>query len=115
MKIHEFKRPWFLFNGHMETIWPSLFRKVKAPGYRRERIQTPDDDFLDLDWLQSGNKRLVIISHGLEGDSSRHYVAGMALALSKNDWDVLAWNFRGCSGEINRSVDNPAALLAAPR
>ncbi len=95
------KRPWFLPNGHCETIWPSLCRKVPMPAYRRERIATEDNDFLDLDWLQSDRSRLVIISHGLEGDSHRHYVTGMAQALSAAEWDVLAWNFRGCSGEIN--------------
>ncbi|MDH3999282.1 MAG: alpha/beta fold hydrolase [Desulfuromonadales bacterium] len=96
------KRPWFLPNGHLETIWPSLCRKAPTPRYRRERITTADDDFLDLDWLQAGRKRLVIISHGLEGDSHRHYVTGMARTFAAESWDVLAWNFRGCSGEINR-------------
>lgn len=102
MNIPTYKRPWFLFNGHFETIWPSLFRMVPKPAYRRERLATDDDDFIDLDWLQSGNSRLVVISHGLEGDSCRHYVAGMANAFHGSNWDVLAWNFRGCSGEINR-------------
>lgn len=102
MGLPPYKRPWYLFNAHLETIWPSLFRRVEQPSYRRERITTTDDDFLDLDWLQLGHSRLAIISHGLEGDSRRHYVAGMANALAANDWDVLAWNFRGCGGEVNR-------------
>jgi predicted alpha/beta-fold hydrolase len=75
---------------------------VPQPPYRRERIYTDDDDFLDLDWLQSGHKRLVIVSHGLEGDTNRNYVTGMAKAVNDAGWDVLAWNFRGCGGEINR-------------
>jgi len=102
MLIPTYKRPRYLCNPHLETIWPSLFRRVEQPSYRRERITTTDDDFLDLDWLQSGHKHLTIISHGLEGDSRRNYVVGMANALSANGFDVLAWNFRGCSGEINR-------------
>ena len=102
MHLPPYKHPWYLSNGHFDTIWPSLFRRVKPPAYRREKIETIDDDFLDLDWLQSGHKRLAIVSHGLEGDSRRHYVAGMAKALEANGWDVLAWNFRGCGGEINR-------------
>lgn len=102
MNISDYKYPWFLPNGHFQTIWPSLFRKVPKPAYQRERIATKDNDFLDLDWLQAGCKRLVIISHGLEGDSGRHYVVGMANAFHGHGWDVLAWNFRGCSGEINR-------------
>ena len=102
MQLPPYKQPWYLCNGHLETIWPSLFRRVEPPLYRRERIATSDDDFLDLDWLQPGHKRLAIVSHGLEGDSHRHYLAGMAKALAANGWDVLAWNFRGCGGEINR-------------
>lgn len=102
MPVPPYKRPWYLCNGHFETIWPSLFRRVGTRPYRRERLATADDDFLDLDWLQPGHERLVIISHGLEGDSSRHYAAGMARALATNGWDVLAWNFRGCGGTINR-------------
>ncbi len=102
MDLPHYTRPWYLPNAHLETIWPSLFRRVVQPPYYREQIVTADDDFLDLDWLQSGHKHLVIISHGLEGDSRRHYVAGMANALAGNGWDVLAWNFRGCGGEPNR-------------
>jgi predicted alpha/beta-fold hydrolase len=102
MTLPVYKRPWYLFHGHLETIWPALLRRVPPPVYRRERIQTDDDDVLDLDWLQAGHKRLVIVSHGLEGDTRRPYVTGMAKALHDVDWDVLAWNFRGCGGEINR-------------
>jgi len=79
-------------------------RVLLAPPYRRERITTPDDDFLDLDWLQKDSDKLVIISHGLEGSSDRAYVKGMAKALHDNGFDIAAWNFRGCSGEINRQL-----------
>lgn len=99
-----YKPPFFLFNAHLETIFPSQFRKVKLPPYQRERIDTPDRDFIDLDWLKRGSKKLVIISHGLEGDSTRPYVKGMAKALSENGYDVLAWNYRGCSGEMNKAL-----------
>ena len=102
MTLPVYKRPWYLFHAHLETIWPALLRRVPPQPYRRERIQTDDDDFLDLDWLQAGHKRLVIVSHGLEGDTSRHYVTGMAKAVHGAGFDVLAWNFRGCGGEINR-------------
>jgi predicted alpha/beta-fold hydrolase len=102
MTLPAYKRPWYLFHAHLETIWPALLRRVPQQPYRRERIYTDDDDFLDLDWLQTGHKRLIIISHGLEGDTSRHYVTGMAKAVHGEGFDVLAWNFRGCGGEINR-------------
>ncbi len=68
----------------------------------RERIRTPDDDFLDLDWRGRHASRLAILSHGLEGCSRSIYVRGMMRTLSAAGWDCLAWNFRGCSGEMNR-------------
>lgn len=99
-----YKAPLFLFNAHLETIYPSLIRRVVTLPYVRERISTPDDDFLDLDWIRQGSDKLLIISHGLEGNSTRPYVKGLAKAASVHGYDVLAWNFRGCSGEINRQL-----------
>jgi uncharacterized protein len=93
--------PWWLCHGHLQTLYPFFLRRVAPVHYRRERIATTDNDFLDLDWLHSGQKRLAVISHGLEGSSRAKYVRGMGLALLEQGWDVLAWNFRGCSGEPN--------------
>lgn len=97
-------RPKWLFNGHLETIYPSLFRKVEAPKPVRERISTSDGDFLDLDWYRQGKAKLVIISHGLEGNSTRAYMLGMVNSFLKNGYDVLTWNFRSCSDEMNKQV-----------
>ncbi len=96
--------PPLMKNGHVQTVFPSLFRKIKGVTYTRERIVTPDDDFLDIDWSRHGHRRLAIVSHGLEGDSDRTYVKGMVRALNHFGWDCLAWNFRGCSGHINRRL-----------
>lgn len=93
--------PAYLFNGHLETIIPSLFRKVTDVTYSREKIDTPDADFLNLDWSKVGSSQLLIISHGLEGDSERHYVRGMVKLFNSNKIDVLVWNNRSCGGEIN--------------
>lgn len=99
-----YKPPFFLFNAHLETIFPSQFRKVKLQPYQRERINTPDHDFLDLDWLKQGSQKLAVISHGLEGDTTRPYIKGMAKACYDNGYDVLTWNYRGCSGELNKAL-----------
>ncbi len=96
--------PAFQYNGHLQTIFPSMVRRVSGVTYDRERITTPDNDFLDLDWVLNGGSKLLVISHGLEGDSYRSYVRGMAKKFNKVDWDTLAWNYRGCSGEINRQL-----------
>ncbi|HEY5825159.1 MAG TPA: alpha/beta fold hydrolase [Cyclobacteriaceae bacterium] len=97
-----YKAPFYLFNGHAETILPSIFRKIKDTTYQRERFELSDGDFLDLDWLKTDSDRLVIISHGLEGNSERHYSKGMAKYFAAHQWDALAWNCRSCSGEMNR-------------
>ncbi len=91
-----------LGNPHIQTIWPSLFRKVRRLRWKRERLNLADGDFIDLDWLSQAADRLLVIAHGLEGNSRRPYVAGLARAALRGGWDALAWNFRGCSGEMNR-------------
>ncbi|MCA9735115.1 MAG: alpha/beta fold hydrolase [Deferribacteres bacterium] len=99
-----YEPPQLLANGHLLTIYPSLFRKLPLPEYRRERIPTPDEDFLDLDWSSVGARRAVVISHGLEGSTERPYIVGMVHAFNKAGWDAVAWNFRSCSGEPNNQV-----------
>jgi len=61
------KPPFYLFNGHLETIIPSVFRKIEGVNYQRERLELVDGDFLDLDWLTQASDRLIILTHGLEG------------------------------------------------
>jgi predicted alpha/beta-fold hydrolase len=92
------------FNGHMQTVWPSIFRRVNFNYQWRERLELPDGDFVDLDWTFStpAKKKLLVITHGLEGDSGRHYVKGMARLFAAQGYDVLGWNCRSCSGELNR-------------
>ncbi len=97
-----FGAPFFLRNGHVQTILPVLLPRRVRTTFVRERLELPDGDFLDLDWLRRGASRLAILAHGLEGSSTQTYIRGMAAALATAGWDVLAWNFRGCSGEPNR-------------
>ncbi len=97
----DFKPPIWQIGGHLQTIYPSAFRVVPVV-YTRERVDLPDGDFLDLDWVKNGHKKLVVVTHGLEGDSSRHYVTGIIKKFTDHGYDGLAWNSRSCSGEINR-------------
>lgn len=78
-------------------------RKVQGIVYQRERLTLQDGDFVDLDWLENGKNRLVILTHGLEGDSNRQYIRGTAKLFAENNYDVLAWNCRSCSGEMNQA------------
>ncbi|WP_339755121.1 YheT family hydrolase [Algoriphagus aquimarinus] len=99
-----YTRPKWLFSGHLETIYPSLFRRVSVPNPVKERISTSDGDFLDLDWYRQEKHKLVIISHGLEGNSTRAYMLGMVNSFLQNGYDILTWNFRSCSDEMNKQV-----------
>ncbi len=98
-------RPPFPFtSGHLQTIYPTLFRRTPLTNPVRERLDTPDGDFLDIDWHKSGTgevNRLAIISHGLEGNGRKKYPLGMARHLTEAGWDVICLNFRCCSGEPN--------------
>lgn len=111
MPIYEntlYPAPFFLPGGHAQTLYPALFRALDLPACTVQRITTPDNDFLDIDFHHvtpgSPKKRLAIVSHGLEGNSKRSYVKGMVRALVRAGWDVAAWNFRGCSGAPNRTL-----------
>ena len=97
--LHYRPPPW-LRNGHVQSVWPTLFRKVPMVEPEPEVIATPDDDELHLDWYRQGSDRLAIVSHGLEGHSRRPYVLGLTRALLREGWDVLAWNFRSCGGLV---------------
>jgi uncharacterized protein len=101
-----YRPPAWLIGSHAQTIYPSLV-KGRAPPLRRERLGTPDGDFIDLDWLDAHPRRttstpLVVLFHGLEGDSSSHYARALMRRLKAIGWRGVVPHFRGCSGEPNR-------------
>lgn len=95
---------YFFKNGHLNTMYSSLFRKVKSLPFQRKRIETPDDDFLDIDMLENESKKIVVLCHGLEGSSASKYIMATAALLSAKGYAVAAMNYRFCSGEINRQL-----------
>jgi predicted alpha/beta-fold hydrolase len=99
-----YQAPRWLRGGHAQTIYPALFLRGRLPRYRRERWNTPDADFIDLDFLDAaaaGAPRVVLF-HGLEGSSSSHYAVALMRALGRAGWNGVVVHFRGCSGEPNR-------------
>lgn len=100
-----FRPAWWLRNRHAQTIWRRVIGRTPSLTYRRERLETSDGDFLDLDWLDPPPRPtspLVIVLHGLEGSSRAKYVLGLLVEASARGWDGVAVNFRSCSGELNR-------------
>lgn len=99
--------PKWLPGGHAQTIYPLLI-KPDSPPYRRDRWETPDGDFIDLDWKEvagqppDANAPLVALFHGLEGSSNSHYAISLMRAVFALGWCGVVVHFRGCSGQINR-------------
>ena len=89
-------------NRHLESIIPSVFRKVDLPAPKEGIAELPDGDFLEFDHYGSGSKHLVILCHGLEGNSRKAYMLGMAKAMLQAGFDVVAWNYRCCGKQVNR-------------
>lgn len=104
-----FNPAWWCPGPHFQTVWRKLFGKVAVLPLNRERWETPDNDFLDLDFLDppspevNGIQRpIVLLLHGLEGSSRTKYILGMLGRIRQCGWRGVALNFRSCSGEINR-------------
>jgi uncharacterized protein len=122
----DYHAPAWLRGRHLQTIWPSLLAPRPLPAYRRERWDTPDGDFIDLDWAlldqgdsarntaggtmgntahttaRSAPRPLLALFHGLEGNSDSHYSRTLMAAANDRGCDGVVIHFRGCSGELNR-------------
>lgn len=97
-----FRPAWWLPGGHLQTLFPTLFRKRRPPPLQRERLELDDGDFLDLDWTREQPGPLVLLLHGLEGSLHSHYASGLLAALTASGLQSVQMYFRGCSGEPNR-------------
>ena len=127
----QYRAPRWLPGGHAQTIWPALFSRRHdgtPPDWTRERWDTPDGDFIDVDFLAGapqsatgrsradsppsrggvgmplpGGRPLLVLFHGLEGDRTSHSSIAFASAARARGWDMALPHFRGCSGELNRA------------
>ncbi|MBP6338755.1 MAG: alpha/beta fold hydrolase [Vitreoscilla sp.] len=105
--LQGYAAPRWLPGGHTQTIWPALFARRfagAAPQFDRERWDTPDGDFIDVDVLRSpapGYAPWLVLFHGLEGSSNSHYAQAFADVAAQRGWHFALPHFRGCSGELN--------------
>ena len=97
-----FASPWWLPGGHLQTIVPSLLAPPGVP-LHRERWDTPDGDFIDVDFCGDARaEQRLVLFHGLEGGSDSHYARSIAAHALAHGWRLAMPHFRGCSGELNR-------------
>jgi predicted alpha/beta-fold hydrolase len=100
-----YRPPWWLPGGHLQTLYAVLFARRPRVIYHRERWETPDGDFLDIDWLDvpaSPERALVVLFHGLEGASSSQYAHALMGEVGARGLAGAVVHFRGCSGTPNR-------------
>jgi uncharacterized protein len=101
----------WLPGAHAQTIAGRYIRPPHGVHYHRERLDTPDGDFLDLDFatvdgapVLAEDAPLCVIVHGLEGSAQSSYVLETSRALAEHGIRAVAMNFRSCSGEPNRTA-----------
>ena len=99
-----YRSPWWCPGGHLQTLYTYFFAVCDKVAFRRERWDTPDEDFIDLDWLDSDspNADLLVLFHGLEGCARSHYALSLMSRAQPLGWAGVVVHFRGCSGEHNR-------------
>lgn len=101
----KFRPAWWLPTAHAQTLWASQVHPAPWPQTRRERIETPDGDFLDLDWSAGkSDGPLVVLFHGLTGSAKSPYIRSIMSALDDAGIRSVLMHFRGCSGEPNRTA-----------
>lgn len=117
--LASFRSPLWLPGGNLQTIWAArvaLPHNGPAPVFRRERWDTPDGDFIDVDFafespaaspspgqVTEQHRPLLVLFHGLEGSSTGHYSLALADEARRRGWAYAVPHFRGCSGELNRA------------
>ena len=101
-----YRAPAWLPGRHAQTLYP-FFLPRPTVAYSRERVETPDGDFWAIDWaIPSSNiaadAPLLVVFHGLEGDSQSNYARHLMLEAAALGWRGVVPHFRGCGGEPNR-------------
>ncbi len=99
----DFKPAWWCRTAHAQTIWASTLRIVPKVPFQRQRWETPDGDFLDVDHVPAVSAApVVLVLHGLESSSQSKQVQGLLQCAHREGWRGLGINFRSCSGSPNR-------------
>lgn len=106
IKRSPFIPAWWLKSPHLQTVWGSMLRVPPPVKMRRERLELPGNDFLDLDWLdvpfEDPTRPIILILHGLGGNIESHYAKAIIQAIDEFGWYAVFMHYRGCSGDANR-------------
>lgn len=102
----DFAPPWWLRSAHAQTLWGSLARRPPTVPLRREVLETPDGDFLELSWgaapPPARRAPVVLLVHGLAGSADSIYILGILAALTARGVLGVALSLRGSGTNPNR-------------
>ncbi len=90
-----------LANSHVQTMLPALLRRKRGFMSRRQRLELPDGDFAELDWVGEGVGPIIIILPGIAGSMNAPYVIGLANEILQRHWRGVMLNYRGRGSELN--------------
>jgi len=101
---HPYQTPWWLRNGHAQTVFSPFFRRPSVVATRRVQRDTPDDDFIHLHFCDGKPEMpTVLMLHGLEGSAQSKYLLGLNALFHAIGWTAVSLEFRGCGGKMNRA------------
>ena len=102
--MSNYRPPAWLPGGHLQTIWAAKMLRLPELTLKRERWTTPDNDFIDVDFVEGlPGKPFLVLFHGLEGSSDSHYARALLATIEAMGWSGAVPHFRGCSGELNQA------------
>ena len=108
-----FQPPAYLRNAHIQTLLAKYLRPESGVDFRRTRLDTPDGDFIDLDfadvsgsaWSQMPDDApILLLLHGLEGCARSGYAYATYRLAARAGLRPVGMNYRSCSGEMNRTA-----------
>lgn len=118
--LSEFIPPWYLRNGHLQTIVGNFLPRtysLPTPLTRWVEVETraagsgsgiedygPSALICQCHWQPQPSARpTILLIHGLEGSANSQYVLGNASRAWAAGWNVVRMNMRSCGGGEERS------------
>ena len=101
-----FSPPPLLGGPHVQTLLGKALRPRPTIAMGHHRLELEDGDFLDValsPLCRESDRPIVLVLHGLEGSARRRYMLLTYAALLRHGLAPVGLNFRGCSGEPNRT------------
>ncbi len=99
----EFDPPFLLRNNHVQTLFPTLFRRIDNHPFYKERFVLSDGDFLEPFWYEKpkDGEKIAVLFHGLGGSYRSPYILGLMQKLRQNGINSVVMHYRGSSGVEN--------------